>query len=59
MVPVIDMKKLRASVESRTPEERKASHERSTKLLAEAMASIERHKKYCEEQGIPYVPCVA
>lgn len=59
MVPVINLKQLRAAVENQTPEERRNNRIRSQELIKAAIESEERYKKLCEEKGIPYTPCVA
>lgn len=59
MIPVLDLKKLRAAVENQTPEERRRNRQQSMDLLRAAIRSTEEYKRICEEKGIPYVPCVA
>jgi hypothetical protein len=59
MVPVINLQLLRETVANRTPEQRKQSRIRSQELVKAALESIDCYKKLCEEQGIPYIPCVA
>lgn len=59
MIPVLDLKKLRAAVENQSPEEQRRNRHQSAELLKAAIRSTEEYKRLCEEKGIPYVPCVA
>lgn len=59
MIPVLDLKKLRAAVENQSPEERRRNRQQSQELLKAAIRSVDECKRICEEKGIPYVPCVA
>jgi hypothetical protein len=59
MIPVFDLKKIRAAIDSQSPEVRRRNQQQASELLKAAIRSTEEYKRICEEKGIPYVPCVA